>query len=176
MAPAAGGDAADADVEILVHVAGHSGAADDARYRQLARAYLAFAPGDGCGGSGDGDDDDDADLSFRGALDNRASPPWRAPASLVADSYPLPDAAVCSATPSRLLERYLGAPRGDRDDVEADDVPSSVPVPAPGPQTHRVVPATPLAPLPTAVAALGDADPDPDPAPTPTPTPRPWPT
>ncbi|EHK26421.1 uncharacterized protein TRIVIDRAFT_35306 [Trichoderma virens Gv29-8] len=74
------------------------------------------------------------DLSFRSVYDNRFSPPllerqgsadnsflseggeslstqlaspWRAPPSQVNDSYPLPDAEVLHATPTRVLEHYL---------------------------------------------------------------------
>ncbi|KAG5981576.1 hypothetical protein E4U55_002778 [Claviceps digitariae] len=55
----------DGDVEILVHVAAPSRIADDATYRRLARAYLAFRPGGrewiarvrmGGGGGGGGED------------------------------------------------------------------------------------------------------------------------
>ncbi|KAG6019511.1 hypothetical protein E4U41_003194 [Claviceps citrina] len=69
----------DAEVEILVHVAAPSRVADDATYRRLARAYLAFradeartrvrvggvAWGAGGGGGGDGGGDGDGEEEQR---------------------------------------------------------------------------------------------------------------
>lgn len=145
---------------------------------------------------------DSQDLSFRSALDNRSSPRLRpsrppptsaapvpfssqgdesralspssfcAPASQVSDSYPLPDASVFTATPTRVLRRYLSngnsssygstgtstsvAPSPPSPlDADVIDVPSSLPVPnrqhePPPPPYHaslanHVVPATPVA-------------------------------
>ncbi|XEU98722.1 hypothetical protein FSHL1_004009 [Fusarium sambucinum] len=72
------------------------------------------------------------DMSFEGAVDNRASPrlplttvaqdmipssddaglgsldSWYAPPSQVSDSYPMPDAGLLSVSPSRVLKRYIG--------------------------------------------------------------------
>lgn len=94
--------ASQVDVEILVHVTAPSKVADDAAYRRLAEAYLAFAPGSRAHvtipsspeqpqrpppsrqQSRHDDDDlvavlqsfcsDSQDMSFQGVLDNRASP------------------------------------------------------------------------------------------------------
>ncbi|KAM4059521.1 hypothetical protein HRG_011576 [Hirsutella rhossiliensis] len=212
-------------VEILVHVAAPSTAADDGRYRGLARAYLAFEPAartalpaapddpsssarlrqssDGPGALGDPPQTrsrgappafssapeqhgvfcapESQDLSFQSAWDNRSSPrlrplvrpgppptsaaraplssqgddgrapspsPFRAPASQISDSYPLPDAGVFTVTPTRILQRYLsnnnargstGTPTSAASsppsqalgpDADVIDVPSSLPVPS----------------------------------------------
>ncbi|KJZ76625.1 hypothetical protein HIM_03961 [Hirsutella minnesotensis 3608] len=148
------------DVEILVHVAAPSRADDDAAYRALAQAYLDFAPAS-VTTLQDGHDTDawrhdpileapvaasasqalehvfgaqSQELSFRSALDNRASPrllpsanpatPFCAmsesalsdstssfvpPASQISDSYPLPDVGIFDVTPTKVLQRYLSA-------------------------------------------------------------------
>ncbi|EKJ78023.1 hypothetical protein FPSE_01811 [Fusarium pseudograminearum CS3096] len=152
------------DTEILVHITAPSRSADDALYRQLAQAYLAFEPQkrtklpsvspqerkepcdvavqDGWVSSssqirigasfGQSFEITSQDMSFEGAVDNRASPrlrhitvaqdmipssndagsesfnSWCAPASQISDSYPMPDAGLLSVSPSRILERYIG--------------------------------------------------------------------
>ncbi|RGP60954.1 hypothetical protein FLONG3_10682 [Fusarium longipes] len=72
------------------------------------------------------------DMSFEGALDNRASPrlphttvtqditpssdgrgfgslpSWCAPPSQISDSYPMPDSGLLSVSPSRILRQYIG--------------------------------------------------------------------
>ncbi|KAL4729896.1 hypothetical protein ACLX1H_001925 [Fusarium chlamydosporum] len=72
------------------------------------------------------------DMSFEGAVDNRASPrlphtaivqdmvpssddagfgsfnSWCAPPSQISDSYPMPDSGLLSVSPSRILQRYIG--------------------------------------------------------------------
>ncbi|RFU82105.1 hypothetical protein TARUN_93 [Trichoderma arundinaceum] len=115
------------------------------------------------------------DLSFQSVFDNRYSPPlqekpgsageppqaddddsfstqpvssWRAPPSQINDSYPLPDAEILHATPTRVLEHYLknlhssSVPRPSsvgRDptgessvssiDAYVGNIPSSIPIP-----------------------------------------------
>lgn len=115
------------------------------------------------------------DLSFRSVYDNRFSPPlqerrdsadksfliedgeslstqvqspWRAPPSQVNDSYPLPDAEIRHASPTRVLEHYLKnlnssappksslpgpAPNVDESaslpSVYEGNIPSSIPIP-----------------------------------------------
>ncbi|KAL6878651.1 hypothetical protein J3F83DRAFT_723397 [Trichoderma novae-zelandiae] len=112
------------------------------------------------------------DLSFRSVCDNRFSPPlqerrdvadkcqpgqeedgeslstqlassWHAPPSQINDSYPLPDAELRRATPTRVLEHYLNKqgpspPRAPKsyhpaspDNAHAGEIhiPSSVPIP-----------------------------------------------
>ncbi|KND90249.1 hypothetical protein TOPH_05109 [Tolypocladium ophioglossoides CBS 100239] len=96
-----------------------------------------------------------------------------APASQISDSYPLPDSGVMKGTPTRILQQYLkhpdaptGAPaspsRGQearRGDAEAEviDVPSSLPLSGHGQEpdqaqnrlsARKVIPVTPVAPLP----------------------------
>ncbi|RGP60074.1 hypothetical protein FSPOR_10900 [Fusarium sporotrichioides] len=152
------------NTEILVHITAPSRSADDALYRQLAQAYLAFEPQkrteipsvslqlrkEPCdvavqnewvptptqirvGASfGRSFEITSQDMSFEGAVDNRASPrlplttvaqdmipssgdaglaslnSWCAPPSQISDSYPMPDAGLLSVSPSRILERYTG--------------------------------------------------------------------
>ncbi|KAG5926734.1 hypothetical protein E4U42_002988 [Claviceps africana] len=134
----------DVDVEILVHVAAPSRIADDATYRQLARAYLAFRPTAQEHTPSDNGPfiSESQELSFQSALDNRSSPriappsPWEAPPSEIGDSYPLPT-GMLRATPTGVLQRYL-----ERDDdagsSDGIDVPSSIPLP--------VIPVTPAPP------------------------------
>lgn len=114
------------------------------------------------------------DLSFRSVYDNRHSPPlqerrggpasveedeeslstqlassWRPPPSQINDSYPLPDAEIRHATPTRVLEHYLqnlpasSAPRPSSPGratnaersaslasvVHGESIPSSIPIP-----------------------------------------------
>lgn len=94
---------------------------------------------------------DSADLSFQSALDNRSSPrlrtshfnttpskmafpgssqasSWCAPPSQIADSYPMPDAQLLRASPTRVLQQYL---RGFSTLNDAQASPPS-PCPAPG--------------------------------------------
>ncbi|KAF7543076.1 hypothetical protein G7046_g10064 [Stylonectria norvegica] len=154
------------EVEILVHVAAPSRAADDVAYRQLAQAYLDFQPQARTKLSPAADlpgerrsernqayeqapshefatsepepvfDLNSQDLSFQSALDNRSSPrlrlgkynaahdviapssqedsvgsqvSWCAPASQISDSYPMPPAGLMHVSPTRVLQRYLGA-------------------------------------------------------------------
>ncbi|KAL7799165.1 hypothetical protein V8C37DRAFT_366818 [Trichoderma ceciliae] len=116
------------------------------------------------------------DLSFRSVYDNRCSPPlqgkrssadvssprddeeslstqlassWCAPPSQISDSYPLPDAEILHATPTRVLEYYLrnlpsssqprpsspgrAPPNVERSasiaSVHEGNIPSSIPIP-----------------------------------------------
>ncbi|TFB04117.1 hypothetical protein CCMA1212_003588 [Trichoderma ghanense] len=113
------------------------------------------------------------DLSFRSVYDNRFSPPlperrnlidktqpnqdedgeslstqlassWHAPPSQISDSYPLPDAELRHATPTRVLEHYMKKPASSphtrkppSDLLAAPDyahegavhIPSSIPIP-----------------------------------------------
>lgn len=145
------------DVEILVHVAAPSRVSDDAAYRRLAQAYLSFAPGSRANVTIPSSPEqsppsrqshyedgfavlqsfcsDTQDMSFKGALDNRNSPPVvarrtrlatpppqvlaeenvttpttavRQLPSQIADSYPMPDCDMFNVTPTRVLQRYMG--------------------------------------------------------------------
>ena len=152
------------DTEILVHITAPSRSVDDALYRQLAQAYLAFKPQKRteislissqereeqyaattqdagapspsqvqAGASfGRSFEITSQDMSFEGAVDNRASPrlphttvaqdmipssddvgfgsvnSWCAPPSQISDSYPMPDAGLLSVSPSRILQSYIG--------------------------------------------------------------------
>ncbi|PNY28352.1 Uncharacterized protein TCAP_01720 [Tolypocladium capitatum] len=105
-----------------------------------------------------------------------------APASQISDSYPLPHSGVLKVTPTRILQRYLKRPNASADaspspstsrgwgarrgDAEADviDVPSSRPLPGHGqepdrsqnrPGARKVIPVTPVAPLPVARTRKG---------------------
>lgn len=85
-------------------------------------------------------------------IDTAAQASWHAPASQISDSYPLPDAGILNATPTRILQRYLGQPPSPTPSTssspsksrrrqsqqpassahgreEVIDVPSSVPIP-----------------------------------------------
>ncbi|KAF4510605.1 hypothetical protein G6O67_002481 [Ophiocordyceps sinensis] len=123
-------------VEILVHVAAPSASADDARYRRLARAYLAFdppardaLPADACSRGSPHSDGPEAqtrpveatawpapelfyardsqDLSFQSALDNRSSPRLR---PLWRSRPPPASAAPLSATASAPLDSQDAPP------------------------------------------------------------------
>jgi hypothetical protein len=152
------------DTEILVHITAPSRSADDALYRRLAQAYLAFEPQkrtelslissqgreEQCAATtqdvwapspsqvlagasfGRSFEITSQDMSFEGAVDNRASPrlphttvaqdmipssedvgfgsvnSWCAPPSQISDSYPMPDAGLLSVSPSRILQSYIG--------------------------------------------------------------------
>ncbi|KAH6604726.1 hypothetical protein Trco_006433 [Trichoderma cornu-damae] len=237
---AAGRQSQAVDVEILVHVAAPSRAADDASYRQLAQSYLSFQPRgrvavseasargrEGGNPEHAGEEEDSVgrerssaasspgkdfaavtsgqpwvpesqDLSFQSVYDNRSSPPlqerrrsvegsdeslstqlassWRAPPSQISDSYPLPDAGVLRATPTRVLENYLKnqhssslprpslagrAPPHVRGSVSpvghgVENIPSSIPIPPDVDEAARslpgfgsdadIIPVTPRAP------------------------------
>lgn len=150
------------DVEILIHVTAPSRVADDVTYRALAQAYLDFRPGSRADvtipsspepqqpppsrQNNEQEDDEDVDavvlqsfcsdsqdISFRGVLDNLASPRLRSKASRIdtpepsvdeedgttsrtvrhlpsqiADSYPMPDVGMFNVTPTRVLQKYMG--------------------------------------------------------------------
>ncbi|KOS20200.1 hypothetical protein ESCO_006102 [Escovopsis weberi] len=81
------------DVEILVHIAAPSNAADDARYRQLAQAYLAFRPDSRTGISSPRDRRHGLDARDTLAAEQRAPPgsagSQAAPVGLVPESQEL---------------------------------------------------------------------------------------
>lgn len=182
-------------VEVLVHAAAAAdGSADYAVYHGLARAFLAFQPATrvrlleppgaepelvlGLNSQ---------DLSFQGACGNgssprlpragrdapsaapaaspAASPPFCPPPSQIGDSYPLPDAAVMRATPTRLMERFLGEARTwphasdspptspspgcgrGEDQCAVEDGPSALPLPRPGSLRSSLAPAAGVVPV-----------------------------
>lgn len=169
--------------EILVHISAPSRAADDVVYRQLAEAYLAFqpdsrtrislvdpsaephkqAPVPPASPNRDADvplELASQDLSFRSAVDNRASPrlrctprrhhelassqatnantqaSWEAPPSQISDSYPMPNQVMLHVSPTRVLEQYLRA-----SGVRLPSPPSPEPCPEPSSPSDRKRPA-----------------------------------
>ncbi|KAF4585366.1 hypothetical protein GQ602_004671 [Ophiocordyceps camponoti-floridani] len=167
---------AEPKVEILIHISAPSTTADDVAYRQLAQAYLAFSPEHGERIATSHQEDgiratesepalaSSLELSFRSVMDNLASPNvvaaaggeqrvvFCSPASQISDSYPMPDRELTLASPSRVLERYLGgtgfsaeswsssSSSSYDDEVDAVDVPSSVP----DPNLGYIIPVTPV--------------------------------
>lgn len=128
------------DVEILVHVDAPSRVADDATYRQLAQAYLAFDPGSrGCVSRIGTDEQAASPTSHSSSGDQRVPGPrqefTRLEQAIVVDSQEL---SFQSALDNRESPR-LPPSRA----IEADDeqvIPSSLPEHAGSPRSWRPLP------------------------------------